>query len=133
MQDGYSKGFYFVVLIVFVFFVYLAFTILPDRTKSVFVGEGSSMEPTLLPGAEVVVSSSRTPQEGEIIVFKCKEKCKDFPEEIFTKRLAAIDEDGCYWVLGDNEEVSYDSRAFGRLCAEDLELYGVVVEVINNN
>jgi phage repressor protein C with HTH and peptisase S24 domain len=131
MQDGYSKGFYFVIFIVLAFFIYLAFIILPDRTRSVFVGEGSSMEPTLEDGAEIVVSSNRTPEVGEIIVFKCNDKCKDFPGEIFTKRLSSIDEKGCYWVLGDNEEVSYDSRAFGKLCADDLELYGVVIDIVS--
>ncbi len=130
-QEGFSKGFYIIILIVSIIFLYTIFKILPDRTKNLFVGEGSSMEPTLQDGAEIIVSSNRIPQAGEIIVFKCKEKCKEASGEILTKRLDSIDVNGCYWVLGDNEEVSYDSRSFGKLCKEDIELYGVVVNIIN--
>lgn len=127
MQEGFSKGFYFTIAIVSIIFLFIIFKVLPDTTKTAFVGEGSSMEPTLHDGDEIIVDSRRTPRAGEIIVFQCKEKCKDFPGEIMTKRLYSIDENGCYWVLGDNSAVSYDSRIFGKLCKNDFELYGVVV------
>ncbi|MBT3356164.1 S26 family signal peptidase [bacterium] len=129
MQEGFSRGFYITMLVVSIVFVYIVFTVLPDTTKTVFVGEGSLMEPTLLDGDEVVVSTGKLPREGDIIVFKCKDKCVEFPGEIMTKRLDTINENGCYWVLGDNSDVSYDSRTFGELCPKDLELYGVVVDV----
>lgn len=131
MQEGFSKGFYFTMAIMSVILLFVIFKVLPDTTKTAFVGDGSSMEPTLQDGAEIVVDSRRVPRSGEIIVFKCKEKCKDFPGEIMTKRLDSIDENGCYWVLGDNRAVSYDSRTFGKLCENDFELYGVVVDANN--
>lgn len=115
-------------LVVSVIFLIIIFKFMPDTTKVVFVGDGSSMEPTLQDGDEIVVNSSRKPQPGDIIVFKCYDKCTQFPGEIMTKRLDQINENGCLWVLGDNREVSYDSRAFGALCADDFELYGVVTD-----
>ncbi len=132
MQEKFSKEFYVIMLITSIAFLYIIFNFLPDTTETIFIGEGSSMEPTLQDEDEVVVNSERKPQAGDILVFKCKTKCKEFPGEIMTKRLAQIDENNCYWLLGDNQEVSYDSRIFGKLCPQDLEVYGVVTDVIRN-
>jgi signal peptidase I len=95
-----------------------------------FEGEGDSMLPTISPGTELTVDPEKDPKEEDIIVFTCpKCKVKENDIDILTKRLIAKNEKGCFWVEGDNKEKSYDSRDFGWLCPEDIELHGTVVEM----
>lgn len=93
------------------------------------------MEPTFQTGDVLVVDKTAKPRENDIIVFDCK-KCQDTDLEegnIMTKRVMRIDEKGCFWVEGDNKEVSYDSRQkeVGWLCPGDLEVFGVVKSIEN--
>jgi len=78
--------------------------------------KGRSMEPTLFEN-DLVCAYSQEPQEGELVIFQCKNCGLDEPS---IKRLKKI-EAGCYWVEGDNLEHSYDSRNFGFLCPGNLD------------
>ncbi|MDZ7611806.1 MAG: S24/S26 family peptidase [Candidatus Moranbacteria bacterium] len=94
-----------------------------------FVGQGDSMLPTIREGAELTVDPEARVSENDIIVFTCR-KCKQKNDDIdiLTKRLIAKNEKGCLWVEGDNKANSYDSRDFGWLCPEEIELHGVVIK-----
>jgi phage repressor protein C with HTH and peptisase S24 domain len=71
-----------------------------------FKVSGHSMQPTLSPGTEILVSSLpfllRSPSEGDLIAFKDK-------EEFIIKRIKQV-KDGKYLVQGDNPS---DSREYG--------------------
>jgi signal peptidase I len=96
-----------------------------------FVGEGVSMEPTILNGEEIIVDPNKKPEINDIIVFRC-EKCKIGLDDIdiLTKRLIKENKKGCYWVEGDNKVRSYDSRDFGWLCSSEIEFLGVFIEKV---
>ncbi len=100
-----------------------------------FEGKGRSMEPTFKTGDVLVVDKIAKPHENDIIVFDCIKCPGTDPEEgnIMTKRVMRIDEKSCFWVEGDNKEVSYDSRQaeVGWLCPSDLEVLGVVKRIEN--
>ena len=74
-----------------------------------FTISGHSMEPTLLQGQTVLVSSIpfffSKPKIGDIVAFKKIKK-------IFIKRIAKIDGEK-YFVRGDNKRDSMDSRRLG--------------------
>lgn len=94
-----------------------------------FVGEGASMEPTILSGEEIAVDPNKKPEINDIVVFRC-EKCKIGLNDIdiLTKRLLRENSNGCYWVEGDNKAKSYDSRDFGWLCPGEMEFLGTLIE-----
>ena len=94
-----------------------------------FYGEGDSMAPTILDREEITSDPNQKAEEGDIIVFKC-EKCKITGDDIdiLTERLIEINQEGCFWVEGDNSLKSYDSRNFGWLCPGEIEYYGVVLD-----
>lgn len=76
---------------------------------------GSSMFPTLRDGdlylGRRFFPFFETPKEGNIYVVKLRENYGDI--RLIIKRLDHINEEkGCYF-LGDNSEMSYDSREFG--------------------
>ncbi len=105
---------------------------LAEDRMEYFVGEGRSMEPTFYDGDELKVDPAKEPTEGDVIVFRCKScDIEENTEGIMTKRLRLINKENCYWVEGDNPEVSLDSRdkKIGWLCPQDIELFGVVIEV----
>ena len=71
---------------------------------------GPSMAPTLRHGDAVLVRrGDRAVRPGHVIVVRFTSR----PGELFVKRAARRDGDG-WWVLGDNEFVTDDSRAYGR-------------------
>jgi len=76
--------------------------------------EDVSMEPTLKAGDYVIVSKLsylfRKPSKGDIIVFKHPSNNEFF----LIKRIAEV-KDSEYFVLGDNQEFSTDSRHFGTI------------------
>lgn len=82
---------------------------------------GKSMEPTFYDGDTLVVNFFSTPRVDDIVVFDCFSKCNSTGKlEVLTKRITRIDENGCYWVEGDNKDFSRDSRTFGNLCPSDI-------------
>lgn len=86
-------------------------------------------------GDLTTVHVNREPIEGDIINFRCtnKEKC---PTYDMAKKLKDINEQGCYWVEGNDDpwydiksgqrKYSLDSRMYGWLCKNDIKLNGVV-------
>jgi phage repressor protein C with HTH and peptisase S24 domain len=91
--------------------------------------EGPSMEPTIASGSDLQIDTAKKPATGEIIAFDCFSKCdKDGNFDSFIKRLIEINDQGCYWVEGDNHEHSNDSNDFGWLCPNDIKIDGVVVK-----
>ncbi|MFO7806809.1 MAG: S24/S26 family peptidase [Candidatus Moraniibacteriota bacterium] len=101
-----------------------------ENRMEYFVGQGDSMLPTIEEGNELAVDPEAEIKEDDIIVFTCPEcKVRQDDIDILTKRLIAKDEKGCFWVEGDNEEKSHDSRDFGWLCPNEIELHGKVVGV----
>ncbi len=128
-KGDFSKGFYLIVFVVAVIFLIVGFYFLPSSRYDTFLGTGNSMEPTLFDGNELTVDPKREPEQGDIIVFSCQTCPSISSDEILTKRLYDIDKNGCYWVLGDNQSNSFDSRDMGWLCYDDIKLYGVVIDI----
>lgn len=90
---------------------------------------GPSMTPTLLPGERLLFDRLAyvrgPPRSGEIVLVAHPLR----PELRMLKRLAGVPGDaiggqtlglGEYWVLGDNEAKSTDSREFGPVRRRDL-------------
>ena len=131
MKEGkeFSKDFYFSLVIIAAVTLIIGFSFLPSTRFDTFIGTGDSMKPALLDGDELLVDPKRTPRSGDIVVFSCL-SCDDLSEdEILTKRLIDVDGNGCYWLLGDNQATSLDSRSLGWLCEDEIDVFGVVVKV----
>jgi signal peptidase I len=80
--------------------------------------EGASMSPTLEPGDWLVAVRTRSVREGGLVVVEHPSR----PGYEMVKRVAAVPGDlvgdrtlgpGEYWVTGDNEDASTDSRSLG--------------------
>lgn len=88
---------------------------------SLFKIQGHSMEPTIKNGQTVLASSLpylfSKPRIGDIVAFVKEEK-------MFIKRIVKIDREK-YFVKGDNEKDSLDSRRLGWI--ERREIVGKVV------
>ncbi len=71
------------------------------------------MEPALRPGDYVIVDRrayrKAEPQEGDVVVLQNPEA----PRQFLVKRVMSGDRQAGYFVLGDNDAHSRDSRAFG--------------------
>lgn len=105
-----------------------------DPFADIYAVDGESMLPTLKPGDRIHYSK-RAPIVGEIIILKClSSRCHPSEEDkknggpTYVKRVEKI-ENGCYTVLGDNTERSFDSRNFGPLCNSEIEILGVADSV----
>jgi nickel-type superoxide dismutase maturation protease len=87
--------------------------------------EGDSMAPTLRPGEYLVAVRSHRVVGGSLVVvehpgrpgYEMVKRVAATPGERVADRVLGPDE---YWVVGDNEDGSTDSRTFGPLSAEAL-------------
>jgi len=70
------------------------------------------MTPFLNPGDEVITWKYSKPKIGDVTVFKKNNK-------FYIKRVKK-NENGKYFVLGDNEKESIDSRKFGWIDKKDI-------------
>lgn len=82
------------------------------------------MSPKINEGREVLVSSIPflflNPKSGDIVAFKKGDK-------VFIKRIKKIEEDK-YYLIGDNEKDSLDSRNFGSI--DKKNIIGKVIRVL---
>ncbi|AGL20713.1 S26 family signal peptidase [Actinoplanes sp. N902-109] len=69
---------------------------------------GPSMAPTLRTGDALVVHRTRRVRTGDVVVATFRSR----PGLLVVKR-ALREQDGGWWIQGDNEFVTDDSRAFG--------------------
>lgn len=76
-------------------------------------GSGVSMDPTISDGDIIVYMDSWSIHPGDVVVFKTPEWEK-WPKEdrIWVKRIDH-EQNGKFWLLGDNADESYDSRNIG--------------------
>jgi len=112
MKDLPKAGFYEIALIV-----------LGYRHK--YICEGTSMIPTLKDGEVVLVDRAAEIEVGDIVV--AKHPIEQNSEVV--KRVEQINEQGNYFLVGDNLEDSNDSRHFGAVTREYIK--GKVVARLN--
>lgn len=74
---------------------------------------GSSMEPTLLAGDQLLVLLRARPRVGGLVVVTPPQR----PELLVVKRAVRATPAG-WWVEGDNPGASDDSRVFGPVAAD---------------
>jgi len=87
--------------------------------------EGESMAPTLEPGDYLVAVLSRHVRRGSLVVvehprradYEMIKRVAGVPGEWADDRTLGLNE---YWVTGDNEEGSTDSRTFGSVGREAI-------------
>ena len=130
-REGISKEFIITLFIIAIAFLIIGFYFIPQKRYHEFIGTGKSMEPTFYEGDLLLVDPNIDPVEMDIIVFSCL-KCENIDStEILTKRIYEVNNEMCFWLLGDNQLSSHDSTEFGWLCEDDLKIYGVVVGIKN--
>jgi signal peptidase I len=94
------------------------------------IAQGHSMEPAIKNGAVLIVSKLRyglrppwrqeylinwaKPKAGEVIVFYTP------TGELAVKRCIEISEWGSFYVEGDNDNASYDSRSYGPVHVDNI-------------
>ena len=94
--------------------------------------EGPSMAPTLLPGDWVLVVTPRSYRAREIVVvehpgrpgYEMVKRVIAVPGDTVGGRVLGQDE---YWIEGDFEQASSDSRRFGPVTTEELKAKVVLV------
>jgi len=69
---------------------------------------GPSMAPTLLSGDALIVRRGGRARAGDVVVARFRSR----PDLLVVKR-AVRTQDGGWWVRGDNDLVTDDSRAYG--------------------
>ncbi len=87
------------------------------------------MEPTLHDGDIVIGNPFSAPKVNDVIVFDClADRCKTKDgSPTLVKRIIQIDDQGCYWIEGDNKDNSTDSRKYGWLCPSEIGYTRVVM------
>lgn len=94
--------------------------------------QGASMVPTLLPGDWALAVSGRRSHKGDVMVvehpgrpgYEMVKRLTALPGETVGERTLDDDE---YWVEGDREEASSDSRHFGPVRRDQLKARVVLV------
>lgn len=70
------------------------------------------------------------PVIGDVLFFQClKDKCRLKETGTTVHRLTAIDSNGCMHIEGDNQPISWDTRDYGCLMPEDIQIFGVVHKI----
>lgn len=93
----------------------IALVFLGSRHK--YICEGKSMNPTLKDGEVVLVDREAEISVGDIVVAK-----HPFEKNVeIVKRVERINEQGNYFLIGDNLEDSNDSRYFGAVSREYIK------------
>lgn len=103
---------------------------------------GDSMEPTLQDGETYlsIPPELYAPQIGDMVSFRCinDDRCFDLiPPEIrdrdglnqdiyLVKRWVRTEPDGCMHLEGDNKANSWDTRSFGCVYPDDIEIFATV-------
>lgn len=103
---------------------------------------GDSMEPTLQDGETYlsIPPELYTPEMGDMVSFRCinDDRCFDLiPPAIrdrdglngdiyLVKRWVRTEADGCMHLEGDNKENSWDTRSFGCVYPDDIEIFATV-------
>ena len=85
------------------------------RRRAILV-EGDSMLPNLKNGDGILIDPDAKIAAGDIVIAKHPFK----KSVIILKRLAEIDENGNYFLVGDNPSESTDSRTFGAVSAKHI-------------
>lgn len=84
-----------------------------------------SMYPTLKPGEFILVDTwtyhKDQPQEKDVVVFQQREEQQWLVKRIATWPNGSLNNDGMYYVLGDNANASEDSRRFGGIPYERIQ------------
>jgi len=94
--------------------------------------EGPSMAPTLLPGDQVLVVTPRSYRTGDVVVvehpgrpgYEMVKRLRGLPGDRIGERVLAPDE---YWIEGDFDQASTDSRQFGPVTGAELKARVVVI------
>ena len=94
--------------------------------------EGPSMAPTLLPGDQVLVVTPRSYRTGDVVVvehpgrpgYEMVKRLRGLPGDRISERVLAPDE---YWIEGDFDQASTDSRQFGPVTGAELKAKVVVI------
>lgn len=99
---------------------YSEFLLLILRRRRRFKVTGESMMPSLQPGEQILIAPyiyrQQLPQLGDIIVTTHPQQ----KQLMIVKRITRINEDGSYFVTGDNLAASNDSRHWGTIKLTDI-------------
>lgn len=79
--------------------------------------EGDSMMPKLKPREQILVDERAEIKQGDIIIARHPFK----KSVVMVKRVKEIDDDGKYFLISENLDVSSDSRSFGAIPAEYIK------------
>jgi nickel-type superoxide dismutase maturation protease len=88
--------------------------------------QGASMVPTLMPGDWALAVTRRRYRSGDVVVvehpgrpgYEMVKRILGGPGEPVGERVLAADE---FWVVGDREDISSDSRHFGPVRREQVK------------
>jgi nickel-type superoxide dismutase maturation protease len=108
-----------------------AWTCLRAKPSRVAI-EGPSMAPTLLPGDWALVVTPRRYRAGDVVVvehpgrpgYEMVKRLIEVPGGVVGERRLGLDE---FWVEGDFERASTDSRHFGPVSREELRAKAILI------